>query len=188
MILKLVKTTYSEANSTVRCILELMNKPFYFVRCRDILYMNKHMKDADKLIPALAAMWQYESCDGEAEEMARFDEAFYTIREIAGEEAAQQALGAWEEIAEDNRKAKAAAAAREWVAAVYEMLDDEAWSIMEAAGYDPWFVHHGLFREFSDLHDQYRDSPRYRDYLKNWADAAFVYGFQLGVQHSTKHH
>ena len=181
MKLNLVKTTYADLDSTARCVLALRNKHFFFVRIQNTLYMNKSMKGIRKLTEAIETMWKYDYMANE-EIMAEFDAAYYTISQTAGDEAAQQAWEEWREMAKESRKARASAKATEWVTTVYETMSDEAWDEIYAAGYDSDFVRLGLSQTFWDLRDQHPNSPRYKENFKNWAEAAFVYGFQMGAQ------
>lgn len=60
MKLNLVKTTYSELDGALRCILVWQKKPFFFIRMEDTLYMNKNMKGVRKITAALETMWKYD--------------------------------------------------------------------------------------------------------------------------------
>lgn len=181
MKLNLVKTTYAELDGALRCILGWKNKPFFFIRMKDTLYMNKNMKGIRKITAALETMWKYDEVVND-EIMYEIDTAHSTIEQAAGEEAAYQAWKAWHDMAEESRIARATADALEWVATVYEKLDDPDWDEMYAAGYSDVFVDDGLWRAFSQLHDDHPDRPGYRDYGRNARIAAFVYGFQMGKQ------
>lgn len=181
MKLNLVKTTYAELDGALRCILGWQNKPFYFIRMKDTLYMNKNMKGIRKITAALETMWKYDYTENE-EIMDEVDAAYNTIVQADGEEAAGQAWKAWHDMAEESRIARAKADALEWIAAVYDKLDDPDWDEMYAAGYSDVFVDDGLWRAFSQLSDDHPDCPGYRDYGRNARKAAFVYGFQMGAQ------
>lgn len=181
MELNLVKTTYGDLSSTARCVLALRNKPFFFVRMKDTLYMNKNMKGIRKLTSALETMWKYDEITTD-EIMDKLDEARSTIEQAAGREAAYQAWDAWCDMAKESRIARAKDDALEWIAAVYDDLDDTDWDEMYAAGYSSDFVDEGLWRAFSQLNDDHPDSQRYRNWSAAATKAAFVYGFQLGAQ------
>ncbi|MGM9628214.1 MAG: hypothetical protein ACI3V4_09015 [Faecousia sp.] len=185
MTLNLVKTTYADLDSTARCVLALRNKPFFFVRMQSTLYMNKNMKGVRKLTAAIETMWKYDFMANE-EIMAEVDAAYDTISQIAGKEAASQAFEAWSEMADESRKARASEKAIEWVTTVYETMSEEAWDEICAAGYDSIFVRHGLSQAFWNLRDQHPNSPKYKENFKNWADAAFVYGYQIGKEAAKK--
>lgn len=179
MELNLVKTTYADLSSTARCVLALRDEPFFFARMQDTLYMNKSMKGVRKITAAVETMWKYDYMEND-EIMAEVDAAYDTIKATAGKEAASQALEAWGEMASESRKGKAKAAALEWIKSVYEKLDDADWDEMSAAGYSSNFVDDGLWEAFFQLGEENRDSQRYRDWIRNSREAAFVYGFQLG--------
>lgn len=181
MELNLAKTTYEGLSSNARCVLALQNKPFFFVRMKNTLYMNKNMKGIRKITAALETMWKYDEVFND-EIMDEIDTARNTIEQAAGEKAADQAWKAWHEMAEESRIARAKADALEWIAAVYDKLDDPDWDEMYAAGYSDVFVDDGLWRAFSQLHDDHPDSRRYRNWSTSATKAAFVYGFQLGAQ------
>lgn len=182
MELNLVKTTYAELDGALRCILGWKNKPFFFIRMKDTLYMNKNIKGIRKITAALETMWKYDEVVND-EIMDEIDTARNTIEQAAGEEAADQAWRAWHDMAEESCIARAKADALEWIAAVYGKLDDSDWDEMYAAGYSHYFVEDGLWRAFSQLSDNHPDCPGYRDYGRNARIAAFVYGFQMGSQH-----
>lgn len=185
MTLNLVKTTYADLDSTARCVLALQNEPFYFIRCHDNLYMNKAMKNIRKITDAVRVMWKYDFMATQ-EIMDEVDAAYDIVKQVAGGKAAAQLYKAWHESADASRQCKAVQAAKAWISdTLYNMSDDD-WEEIGNAGYDSLFVHHGLFRAFCDLRDKYPDSPHYKDYFKNWAEAAFVYGFQLGKVAATK--
>lgn len=182
MKLNLVKTTYAELDGALRCILGWQNKPFYFIRMRNTLYMNKNMKGIRKITAALETMWKYDEVPTD-EIMYEIDTARDTIERAAGEEAAYQAWKAWHDMAEESRIARAKAKALAWIAAVYDKLDDPDWDEMYAAGYSSDFVDEGLWRAFSQLEKEHPDSYRRRSFNGSAINAAFVYGFRLGTQH-----
>lgn len=181
MTLNLVKTTYADLNGYARCFLALRNETFFFVRYQNVLYMNKDMKCARKLISAIETMWKYDDIATD-EIMLEIDEAYGTISQIAGDKAAEQAIAAWKEMAEESCKARAKAEAMEWITTVYEKMTDADWDEMYAAGYSSSFIEDGLWRAFSQLRDDNPDHPGYRDWSRNASVAAFVYGYQLGAQ------
>lgn len=180
MKLNLVKTTYAELDGALRCILEWQKKPFYFIRMRNTLYMNKRMKGIRKITAALETMWKYDEVTTD-EIMDEVDAARETIEQAAGEEAAYQAWRVWHDMAEESRIARAKADALEWIAAVYEKLDDHDWDEMYAAGYSDVFVGEGLWRAFSQLEKEHPESYRHCSFSGAATNAAFVYGFQLGA-------
>lgn len=182
MKLNLVKTTYAELDGALRCILEWQKKPFYFIRMRNTLYMNKRMKGIRKITAALETMWKYDEVPTD-EIMYEIDTARSTIEQAAGEEAADQAWKAWHEMASESRIELAKADALEWIKTVYEKLDDPDWDEMCAAGYSYGFVEEGLWRAFSQLEKDNPDRPGYRNCTRNSRVAAFVYGFQMGARH-----
>ncbi len=184
MTLNLVKTTYADLDSTARCALDLRNKPFFFVRCQGILYMNQIMDTTEELVKAIETMWKYD-CISNEEIEAEFGTAYTTITRIAGKEAARQAYGAWCEMAEESRQRRAKADALEWIVSRYEAMNDAQWDELYAAGYSPAFVREGLWRAFSQLEKQYPGEPRYRHWIDNSIEAAAVYGFQLGMRFAT---
>lgn len=179
MELNMVKTTNEGLDSTARCVLALRNEPFYFVRCNGVLYMNKGMKQTRKITEAVRSMWQYDFMETQ-EIMDEVDAAYDVVRQAAGDKAARQLCKAWSEAADESRQRKAVQAATAWISDNLDNMTDEDWEELSGAGYDALFVQHGLFRAFSNLHDKHPDSPHYREYFKNWAEAAFVYGYQLG--------
>lgn len=185
MKLNLVKTTYADLGSTARCVLALRNKPFFFVRMQNTLYMNKSMKGIRKLTAAIETMWKYDFMANE-EIMAEMDAAYDTISQTAGKEAAGQALKAWSEMAEESRNARAKAEALEWITTVYEKMTDADWDEMYAAGYSSSFIEDGLWRAFSQLHSDHPDRPGYRDWSGKASVAAFVYGYQIGKEAARK--
>ena len=65
-------------------------------------------------------------------------------------------------------------------------LTDEAWYEIYAAGYDSDLVSDGFWRAYSDLHNENKDHPKYRDWSDNARKAAFVYGYQLGKATAAK--
>lgn len=182
MELKLVKVTYSELDGALRCILGWQKKPFYFIRMKDTLYMNKNMNGIRKITAALETMWKYDEVTTD-EIMDEVDSARDTIEQAAGREAAYQAWKAWSDMAEESRIARARADALEWIAAVYDKLDDQDWNEMYAAGYSSYFVDDGLWRAFSQLEKEHPESYRHRSFSGAATNAAFVYGFQLGARH-----
>lgn len=179
MELKLVKTTYADLNSTARCVLALRNEPFFFVRMQDTLYMNKSMKGIRKVTAALETMWKYDYMEND-EIMAEVDAAYDTIKNAAGEKAADKAWKAWGELAEESRKRRAKAEALEWIKTVYDKLDDPDWDEMYNAGFSHDFVEEGLWRAFDQLEEDDPERRKHRSFHDNDALAAFVYGFQLG--------
>lgn len=179
MELNLKKMTASELDSGARFVLALINEPFYFIRYWGVLYMNKSMKNTRKITEAVRAMWQYDFMETQ-EIMDEVDAAVDTVRQVAGKKAADQLWKAWHEAAQESRQQKAVQAAAAWISDNLDNMTDDDWDELSDAGYDSLFVQHGLFRAFCDLRDKYPDSFRYRDYFKNWAEAAFVYGYQLG--------
>lgn len=182
MKLNLVKTTYAELDGTARFVLSLRNKPFFFVRMQDTIYMNKNMKGIRKITAALETMWKYDEVTTD-EIMEEIDKANSTIEQAAGKEAAYQARDAWCDMAKENRIARAKDNALEWIAAVYDQLDDTDWDEMYTAGYSSDFVDEGLWQAFSQLNDDHPDLQRYRNWNTAATNAAFVYGFQMGAQH-----
>lgn len=179
MQLNLVKTTYAELGSSARCVLALRNDPFFFVRIRDTLYMNKGIKGIRKITAALETMWKYDYMAND-EIMAEVDTAYNVIVQTAGEKAADQAWKAWHDMAKESRIARAKADALNWIETVYEKLDDPDWDEMYAAGYSHVFVEEGLWRAFSQLKDDHPDSQCYKDWSTSATNAAFVYGFMKG--------
>ena len=185
MELNMVKTTNEGLDSTARCVLALRNEPFYFVRCNGVLYMNKGMKQTRKITEAVRSMWQYDFMESQ-EIMDEVDAAYDVVRQAAGDKAARQLCKAWSEAADESRRRKAVQAATAWISDNLDNMTDEDWEELSGAGYDSLFVQHGLFRAFSNLHDKHPDSPRYREYFENWAEAAFVYGYQIGMEAARK--
>lgn len=181
MELNLVKTTCAELDGALRCILGWQNKPFYFIRMKDTIYMNKNMKGIRKITAALEVMWKYDYIAND-EIMDEVDEARNTIEQAAGEEAAYQAWRAWHEMAEESRIARAKAEALNWIETVYDKLDDPDWDEMYATGYSHYFVEEGLWRAFSQLEKDNPDAYRRRSFSVAATNAAFVYGFQMGKQ------
>lgn len=181
MTLNLIKTTYSSLDSTARCVLSLLNEPFFFVRMQNTLYMNKRMKGIRNLTAAVETMWKYDYIEND-EIMEEIDAAYDTIKNTAGKKAAEQALNAWREMARESREAMAKAEALEWITTVYEKMTDADWDEIYAAGYSYDFVNEGLWRAFSKLHSDNPDYPGYRDWSGNARKAAFVYGYQLGAR------
>ncbi len=181
MELNLVKTTYSELDGAARCILGWKRQPFCFIRMQNTLYMNKNMKGIRKLTAAVETLWKYDFMETE-EIMAEFDEAYSTIKDTAGDQAADQVLTAWNDMASESRIEKAKSAALEWVKSVYEKLDDDDWERMCNAGYSDCFIKDGLWRAFCQLEKNHPDSQRYQNWSTSATEAAFVYGFQLGAQ------
>lgn len=179
MELNIVKTTHDGLDSGARCILALKNEPFFFIRRRGFLYMNKGMKNTRKIFEAVRTMWQYDLIENQ-EIMDEVDAAFDAVKQSAGEKAAQQLWKAWHEASTESRQRKAVQAAAAWISDTLDAMSDDDWNEISDTGYDSLFVQHGLFRAFCDLRDKNPDSFRYRDYFKNWAEAAFVYGYQLG--------
>ena len=179
MELNLVKTTYAELPNDARVILALQNKPFFVVSYHNNLYVNKKLARLSEVVAAIETMWKYDYMATQ-EILDTVDAAYNAIVQAAGEAAARQINQEWGRVAEQSRKAKAVKKAAEWITEVYDKLDDEAWEEIDNAGYNSEFVEHGLFRAFCDLLDKHPDSPHYKDYFKNWAKAAFVYGFLLG--------
>ena len=179
MELNMVKTTHECLDSGARCVLDLRNEPFFFIRCRGVLYMNKGLKNARRITDAVRIMWQYDFMENQ-EIVDEVDGAFDTVKQAAGDKAADQLWQAWHEAAKESRQRKAVQAATTWISDDLDNMTDDDWEELSAAGYDSTFVQHGLFRAFCDLRDKNPDSLRYRDYFKNWAEAAFVYGYQLG--------
>lgn len=184
MTLNLVKTTDTDLDSTARFVLALRNKPFFFVRCQHILYMNQSMGGDEKLVEAIETMWKYD-CISTDEIGAEVDTAYGTIVQIAGKEAARQAYDAWHEMAAESRQRRATADALEWIANKYEVMGDAQWDEIYAAGYSSDFVNEGLWRAFSQLEEQKPDDPRYRHWIDNSIKAAAVYGFCLGREIAT---
>lgn len=185
MELNMVKTTNEGLNRTARCVLALRNEPFYFIRCNGVLYMNKGMKQTRKITEAVRAMWQYDFMETQ-EIMDEVDLAFGVVQLAAGKKAADQLWKAWHEAAQESRQRKAVQAAAAWISDNLDNMTDDDWDELAAAGYDSTFVQYGLFRAFCDLRDKNPDAPRYREYFKNWAEAAFVYGYQLGKTAAAK--
>ena len=185
MELNMVKTTHDCLDSGARYVLALRNEPFFFIRCRGVLYMNKCLKNARKITEAVRIMWQYDFMENQ-EIMDEVDGAFDTVKQAAGDKAADQLWQAWHEAAQESRQRKAVQAAATWISDDLDNMTDDDWDELAVAGYDSTFVQHGLFRAFCDLRDKNPDSPRYRDYFKNWAEAAFVYGYQLGKAATAK--
>ena len=179
MKLNIVKTTFAELDGGARCILALENAPFFFIRIRGVLYMNKSMKGIRKVMAAVTTMWKYDFMETQ-EIMDEVDAAYDIVRQTAGDRAASQLVKAWGEAAKESREARAVEKAREWITTTVEALTDEDWEEMTAAGYDSTFVDHGLWRAYSDLHNENRDRPAYRDWSNNARRAAFIYGYYLG--------
>ena len=167
MEITIVKTTYEELDHILQFVLELQKKPFFFVRSKGVLYMNKNMGGIDKLTAAVETMWKHDFADSQ-EILDALDAAHDTVSQLAGEEAAAQLNREWHEAASESRKAKAKAKAIEWMAAVFNEMGDEEWNEICDAGYDVYFVQDGL--------------PKVTGYGRQLAEAAFVYGFQLGKQ------
>lgn len=185
MELTIVKTTPAELTGDARVIVALTGKPFTFLGIRGKVLMNRNMKGIRKLTAALETMWKYDDMMTE-EAMDALDEAYDIIKQTAGDHAAHEAYDAWRRAAEDSRKQKAKAAALAWIEAGSDDLDEHSWDVLYELGYSRDFVAHGLHDAYSALNDQHRDSLRYRDYLQNWANAAFIYGFQMG-QRAAEH-
>lgn len=179
MELTIVKTTPAELTGDARIIVALSGKPFTFLGFRGKVLMNRNMKGIRKLTAALETMWKHDNMLTQ-EAMDEVDEAYDIIKQTAGDHAAHEAWDAWRRAAEESRKKKAKAAALAWIEAGSDDLDEHAWDVLYELGYDRDFVDHGLHDAYSELHDQHRDRPRYRNYLENWAHAAFIYGFQMG--------
>lgn len=185
MELNMVKVTSDCLDSGARCVLALRNEPFYFIRCQGVLYMNKGMKQTRKITEAVRVMWQYDFMETQ-EIMDEVDLAYDVVRLAAGKKAADQLRKAWHEAAQESRQRKAVQAAAAWISDTLGNMTDDDWDELSDAGYDSTFVQHGLFRAFCDLRDKYPDSPHCREYFKNWAEAAFVYGYQLGKAAAAK--
>ena len=178
MELNLIKTTSAELPGGARCILALKNEPFFFIRFHGVLYMNKDMKGVRKIAQAIATMWKYDRMETQ-EIMDQVDAAYDVIEQTAGAPAARQLWKEWGGAAEDSRKAKAVANAREWIATTMESMSDEAWDEIYAAGFDHDLVSDGFWRAYSDLSNENKNHPAYRDWNENARRAAFVYGFYL---------
>lgn len=148
---------------------------------QNTLYMNKSMKGIRKLTAAIETMWKYDFMANE-EIMAEIDAAYDTISQTAGKEAANQALEEWSAMAKESREARAKVEALEWITTVYEKMTDADWDEMYAAGYSSSFIEDGLWRAFSQLHNDHPDRPGYRNWTGNARVAAFVYGYKLGAQ------
>ena len=170
MEITIVKTTYEELDHILQYVLELQKKPFFFVRSKGVLYMNKNLQGIDKLTTAAKTMWKYHSEDT-LEITNTLDAAYNTVVQLAGEEAAWQLYSEWKGAASESRKAKAEAKAIEWMKAVFNEMGDEEWNEICDAGYDACFVQDGL--------------PKVTGYGRQLAEAAFVYGFRLG-KHTVK--
>lgn len=180
-----IMTTQKELDSIARFILNLQKEPFFFIRCGGNFYMNKNMKGIRKVREAIRVLWQYDCMEND-EIMGEVDAAYDAVKKTAGETAADQLWRIWGECAGESRKKRAEEKARSWVFGNLLAMTDEDWEEICAAGYDSDFVKHGLFRVFSDLYDKNHDTPAYREYLKNWSEAAFVYGYQLGKAAAVK--
>ena len=178
MELNLIKTTSAELPGGARCILALKNEPFFFIQFRGSLYMNKEIKGVSKITQAIATMWKYDFMENQ-EIMDEVDAAYDVIRQTAGELAARQMWNEWNGAAKESRKKKAVAKAREWIAATMENMTDEAWEEIYAAGFDHDLVSDGFWRAYSDLSDENKGHPAYRDWSENARRAAFVYGFYI---------
>ena len=184
MELNLIKTTLADLPSNARCILALNNTPFFFIRFRGNLYMNKATKGIRKVTAAVMTMWKYDYMENQ-DIMDEVDAAFDIVREAAGKRAADQLWKAWREAAQESREKRATEQAREWITTKLETLSDEDWDEIYSAGFDSLLVDHGLWRAYSDLHDENRDCPAYRDWSSNARRAAFVYGYFLGKAATT---
>lgn len=147
--------------------------------------MNKEIKGVSKITQAIATMWKYDFMENQ-EIMDEVDAAYDVIRQTAGELAARQLWNEWNGAAKESRKKKAVAKAREWIADIMENMTDEAWDDICAAGYDSDLVSDGFWRAYSDLHNENKDHPKYRDWSDNARKAAFVYGYQLGMATAAK--
>lgn len=178
MDLKLVRITSADLDGDARCILALKNQPFCFLWYRGYVLMNREMEGVQKLTEAVKTMWKYDRADTD-EVLAELDAAYNTVAQTAGKLAAGQLMDALGIAAERSRKARAEAAALEWVSQKYETMSDEEWDEIYAAGYSSDFVREGLWAAFSQLEKLHPDDPRYRHWITNSIEAAFVYGFQL---------
>lgn len=184
MELNLIKTTLTDLPSNARCILALKNTPFFFIRFHGNLYMNKATKGIRKVTAAVMTMWKYDYMENQ-DIMDEVDAAFDIVREAAGKRAADQLWKAWREAAQESREKRATEQAKAWITTKLETLSDEDWDEIYVAGFDSMLVDHGFWRAYSDLHDENRDCPSYRDWSGNARRAAFVYGYFLGKAGAT---
>lgn len=180
MKLNLVKTTPDELPRDASFCLALQKKPFTFLWFQGEVLMNRNMKGIRKLTAALETMWK---SDRMTDDFApEFDAAYEVITQMAGKDAAYQAWDAWRRDAEKSRKAKAKAAALEWIEAGNTDFDDDAWDLMHSLGHDSDFIDTGLSDAYWEMRDKYPDSQYYKNNFRLWARAAFAYGFRMGQQ------
>lgn len=185
MKLNLVKITPAELPSGARMVIALKEQPFAFLWYQGDVLMNRKMKGIRKLTAAMETMWRYDEMKSQ-EALDEADAAYDIIKQTAGDHAARQALDAWRIDAEASRKARAKAKALEWIQAGHDKIADDTWNVLDTLGYDYGFLYTGLHDAYRTLHDKYPDRIGYRDYLQNWAKAAFAYGFQMGQQAASR--
>ncbi len=178
MELRLVKTASNELDSGARCILALENEPFFFLWYQGEVLMNRKMKGIRRITEAVRTMWEYVLCDDPA-----FDAAYATIEELAGDKAAYQAFRAWHDAVKEFRRERGKVEAQSWYTDTYQELNEDAWNLMYASGYDDDFLL-GLLDAYYAARKGNEAALKARN--ESHERAVFAYAFMCGMNAARK--
>ena len=154
-----------ELTKTEKILLACKGEDFCCIRHNGVVKINKALPKPKTLVKIADAMWQFDrllDC-AEAEQM---DDLWKQLRQIAGEEAADQIYRAWGEALREKLDAEDKRAAAEWLQD--RSIPDELDAICDTIGtYRPGFIK-ALWSQTTST------------------DALFLYGYQTGMEAARK--
>lgn len=183
MELKLEKANIFTIPNAARTVLNILKRPFFFTRCNGVVYMNEDMDKLDETAAAIASWWENTQADPTEENVAAYDAAWNAIKELHGEEAAEQISRIHRDSAKEYREKQSTKEAREWLQTVWENLTEEQDEAMWQAGYRSrvadamWGAMRDLYKEGNGI---------YKNFWGDSSDAAATYGFLLGMEYGKK--
>ena len=150
----------TELSKTEKIILALKGENFCCIRHNGVVKINKALPKPKTLVKIAGAMWQFDRLLDRAE-AAQMDDLWKQLRQIAGEEAADQIYRAWGEALREKLDAEDKRDAAAWLQG--RNIPGELDAICDTIGtYHPGFIK-ALWNQTTST------------------DAIFLYGFQTGM-------
>ena len=153
-----------ELTRTEKVLLACKGEDFCCIRRNGTVKINKALPQPKALAKIAAAMWQFDRLPDYAE-MERMDNLWQQVKQIAGEDAANQIYRAWNEALHEKLEAEDRAAVAEWLQG--RRIPDELDAISITGAYNPGFIK-ALWSQTTST------------------DAVFLYGYQTGVAAARK--
>lgn len=165
----MLQFTYSlvgtqELTKTEKILLACKGEGFCCIRHNGTVKINKALPQPKTLAKIAAAMWQFDRLSDYAE-MERMDDLWKQVKQIAGEDAANQIYRAWSEALHEKLEAEDKAAVAEWLQS--RSIPGELDAISITGVYNPGFIK-ALWSQTTST------------------DAIFLYGYQIGVAAARK--